>query len=116
MLGPLRALLDSIGAAPAAALLPVYLFQVIANLQPPNGNPFVSLRFGHGNGVGMPFILGVFGPPDPVAVAAPEFFQVFSLPAGVPTGLTIVPQVYAYDGSLSFPHNILVSPPRVLAF
>ncbi|MCA9322568.1 MAG: VCBS repeat-containing protein [Planctomycetes bacterium] len=60
--------------------------------------------------------LGLFGPVDPTAVAAPEFLQIFPLTAGVPIGLTIVLQLYAYDGNLSFPHNIVVSPPRTLAF
>ena len=60
--------------------------------------------------------LGAFGPPDPAAIAAPEYLQLIAMPNGPPMAVTVVLQVYAYEASLPYPQNILVSPPRQLVF
>ena len=60
--------------------------------------------------------LGILGPADPTAVAAPEYLRIFPLVDGIPTGLTIVLQIYARDDSRSYPHDIVVSPAMTLGF
>ncbi|MCA9321462.1 MAG: hypothetical protein KDB53_12035, partial [Planctomycetes bacterium] len=60
--------------------------------------------------------LGLFGSPDPTAIAAPNYFQVLTVNGPIPTGLTVVLQLYTFDPSAAFPHNIVISPPRLLSF
>ena len=60
--------------------------------------------------------LGLFGPPDPTAVADPGQFLVATIPAGTPPGLTLVVQFYGLDEEIGFPRSIVVSPPRTLVF
>ncbi|MCA9319855.1 MAG: VCBS repeat-containing protein, partial [Planctomycetes bacterium] len=60
--------------------------------------------------------LGLFGPWNPAGIAAPEFFQLFTVPAGIPPGFTLVVQNYALDLSQPWPHSLVISPERTLVF
>ncbi|MCA9321382.1 MAG: VCBS repeat-containing protein [Planctomycetes bacterium] len=60
--------------------------------------------------------LGLFGAPNPSAVANPTFQGTWNIPPGVPPGMTMVLQVYLLDPFLQFPSNVMISSPRVITF
>ncbi|MCA9320650.1 MAG: VCBS repeat-containing protein [Planctomycetes bacterium] len=60
--------------------------------------------------------LGLFTAPDPRAVAAPRFLEVIPIQTPPPPGLTIVLQLYAVDGAMTFPESLVISPARTVTF
>ncbi|MCA9323164.1 MAG: hypothetical protein KDB53_20655, partial [Planctomycetes bacterium] len=60
--------------------------------------------------------LGLFGIPNPTAIADPNYFQVFPITSAIPPGTVAIVQAYARDFSLPFLDGIVISPAATLLF
>ncbi|MCA9321537.1 MAG: hypothetical protein KDB53_12410, partial [Planctomycetes bacterium] len=149
--GPATIVLTRPGALPKVFRVGLYRWELLLNLVPPTGHPFLVARFVQGENrpmrilvavdaplpggpVATPFGdlhtsllnrgpsfgaldgLGLFGPANPIATAAPEFFQLVPLVVLPPPGTAAVFQVLGLDPVRPWPASIVISPARNVVF